>query len=269
MSIMHPNQSDQPGDDLPGEFNPDGGRVIRHEGGGELEAPVFLSEKQMERIEAHVKAHLGESPGVLHEILSFGIHVDVLVVPPSEKSPFFAISTMGMSAVPMTFDEGAFDPDEPEPTPFAELAMILPPDWPMEVFGKEGASEEETKEAHWPIGLMKELARLPISYDTALGAGHTIPNGDPATPYAASWPFTGVILLPGDVVSEGFSLLEGAGEGDAQQPPVEWFVVSPLFSEEMDHKLQHSIESLMDRLEAAGVGPLEMADPRRPNSCAE
>ncbi len=272
MSSTH-NHSEQPGDDLPVEYNPDGSRVLRHEGGGELDAPVFLDEAQMERIEAHVKAHLGESPNVLHEILSFGIHVDVLVVPPTEESPFLAIATMGMSAVPMTFDANSFDPDGPQPTPFAELAMVLPGDWPIDVLGKEDATDEEKEEAHWPIGLIKDLARVPINYDTALGAGHTIPNGDPAQPYAPGCPFTGVILLPGDFISEGFGCLEGseegAGEGNAAQPPIDWFVVAPLYSEEMDHKLQHGIESLMDRLEAAGIDPLEMADPRRPNSCAE
>ena len=50
----------------------------------------------------------------------------------------------------------------------AELAIALPPDWKLD---EESLKDERW---YWPIGLLKVLARLPISNDTWLGFGHTM-----------------------------------------------------------------------------------------------
>ena len=59
----------------------------------------------------------------------------------------------------------------------AELAIALPPDWKLD---EESLKDERW---YWPIGLLKVLARLPISNDTWLGCWHTL---DKQSPFAES-----------------------------------------------------------------------------------
>ena len=61
----------------------------------------------------------------------------------------------------------------------AELMIALPAEW------KLADSQLEDERWYWPIRNLKALARLPHEYETWLGFGHTVPNGDPPEPYAA------------------------------------------------------------------------------------
>lgn len=62
---------------------------------------------------------------------------------------------------------------DPEVPRYAELVISLPPFWPLD----EQSWRDERH--YWPVRLLKTLGRLPHEYDTWLGVGHTIPNGDP------------------------------------------------------------------------------------------
>ena len=53
-----------------------------------------------------------------------------------------------------------------------------------------------SEDAYWPVRLLKMVARLPHEYSTWIGAWHSVPNGDPAKPYAPGTPFTGVVVTP-------------------------------------------------------------------------
>ena len=77
----------------------------------------------------------------------------------------------------------------------AELAIALPPDWKLD---EESLKDERW---YWPIGLLKVLARLPISNNTWLGFGHTM---DKQSPFAEDTELCAVLLVgPQDVVWNG------------------------------------------------------------------
>ncbi len=92
---------------------------------------------------------------MFHELVSPDIHVDICVVPPSEKRDYYTLVTMGMGAHRMNVPEELAEYKLER----AELVIALPPDWKLD--------EESLKNERWcwPIGLLKVLARLPIAGD--------------------------------------------------------------------------------------------------------
>ena len=106
---------------------------------------------------------------MFHELVSPDIHVDICVVPPSEARDYYTLVTMGMGAHRMNVPEELAEYKLER----AELAIALPPDWKLD---EESLKDERW---YWPIGLLKVLARLPISSDTWLGWGHTMDKQSP------------------------------------------------------------------------------------------
>jgi hypothetical protein len=104
-----------------------------------------------ERITAHLRRRLGAKGWVFHEIVSDLVHIDVHVVPPSRRHPYHVLVTSGMSALPMTVPDTFEDPASFR---FAELSMLLPPDWKLD---EASLSDERF---YWPIRLLKSLARV-------------------------------------------------------------------------------------------------------------
>ena len=106
----------------------------------------------------------------------------------------------------MVNSPGAATPPDADVPRYAELMITLPPDWKLD---KESFEDERW---YWPVRLIKTLARLPHKYGTWLGWGHTVPNGDPAEPYAADVRFDGCILLPSISVPAEFHRLRIDGD---------------------------------------------------------
>jgi hypothetical protein len=160
---------------------------------------------------------------------------------------------MGMSALPMTV------PEDYDASPYAELCVALPPDWKRtsEDFEREG------DDAYWPFGWLKHLARIPAAYDTFLGPGHTIPNEDPPVPFTERTPFVGVLVLP------AAALLEELPPATVGEKTVELLTIVPLRAEEMDFKLEHGTEALLERFDELGLTPWAMCDPERPSACPQ
>jgi hypothetical protein len=229
------------------EFTEGGQPIYRHEDKGRGWTPAeTVSEAGYKALEGHFDRFLG--PGnVWHEIISDLVHIDVYVYPPSEGRDFTVLTTIGMSACPMTVPEGAED------WRFAELMIALPGDWPL----TEQAFQNE--DHYWPLRWLKQLARLPHEYDTWLSYGHTVPNGDPAEPLASNTRLSGVVLLPPILLGDGFdavTLEDGA--------VVNIWAVVPLYDEEMDLKLREGVEALFPGFEKHGV--TELLDINRPNT---
>lgn len=211
-------------------------------------------------VEEHLESLFGKVEGstVLHEIMSFGVHVDVHVIPPNSKLNGWLCVTSGMAQRPMS------PPPEVirqlgNDCRYCELMTVLPPDWPLfqmsEKFGVFGG--KESPPSYWPIGWMKFLARFPHEQKTWLWHGHTIPNGDPAEPFPEC-NFIGSILLPSlHLPSESWSFQAGDRK-------VTLFSLWPLYQEEMDFKLRHGTDALISKMEAAGV--TDMVNASRPNS---
>lgn len=196
----------------------------------------------MAAIDEHIQKYFGEAPTVLHEIKSEDIHVDVYVVPPTEKRNYYTLITMGMGAHEMN------TPEELENKSRAELLMCLPPDWKI---------GEDALEWYWPIGMLKSLTHLPIDCDTWLGWGHTVDNQaelGPNTKLCGS-----LLVHPEDVE-------DGADEcvlpnGDV----VNFLEVIPLYREEMEFKIDNDTTELLKAMN----GVNHIVDINRPNSCED
>jgi hypothetical protein len=203
----------------------------------------------IEAVTGHFERHVATIDVVFHEIVSPYVHVDVHHIPPGAGRNHHVLFTTGMAERPMAV------PEEAESYRFAELMVCLPADWPL----TETAFKDE--QAYWPVRWLKQLARFPHEYDTWLGWGHTVPNGDPAQPFAPNTGFCGMLLLPPVSLSSEAWRIPLQGEREVQL-----YSLTPLYAEEMDFKLRRGTEALMDRFEEAGV--TDVVDVRRPNLVA-
>ncbi|MFC0213715.1 suppressor of fused domain protein [Paenibacillus chartarius] len=226
--------------------SPSGQPIYRH---GERQTPFQLALGNEETIKAvgeHVEQYIGRIAGVYHEMISDLVHLDLFLVAPTPERNFYTLVTCGMSDLPMTVPPGA------ETYRYAELMLALPPTWR---FSQEDFKDES---CYWPIRLLKTMARLPHEYNTWLHLGHTVPNGDPAEPYAAGTKLNGVMLtIPASLDNvPGFFKLKLS-----ETKTVHFFGLVPLYEEEMAFKLKHGADKLFEKLDRAGIS--ELLDPQR------
>ncbi len=218
------------------ERSESGERIYRHKARERKWQVPEDSTSHLQEIEAHLEQHLGKVETVYHEIVSDVIHLDVLVLPASPDKAFHTLVTSGVSDRPMQVPEGM------EGFSHAELMINLPSEWPLD---HESFKKEDN---YWPVRWLKQVGRLPHDYDTWVGWGHTIPNGDPAEPIANTR-FTGVMLSPPYWLSPDFFQLEtGSGE------TISFYNMVPLYQEEMDLKLKKGAEVLERLFEKDGIG---------------
>lgn len=227
---------------------PSGGVAYRYKEQERDFEPAVGDGENIEVISDHIEQHIGEIESVFHEILSDIVHIDVHVIEPTDERPFYTLVTSGMSDLPMTVPEGA------EEFQYAELMIYLPDDWPM------SQEDFEDESSYWPVRLLKVLSRFPHEYNSWLAEGHTLPNGDPAEPYAENTNLVCALLAPPFQEEEEFWTLEIDDE-----KTINFFLVIPLYKEEMNCKLQRGVEELFERFEKHDV-PL-ILDPQRKNSC--
>ena len=224
----------QPGDNAYFEIflNPDGTKSDAIWSSRKNSEPEVYTEEEMSAIEQHIGKTFGPVEMVFHELVSPDIHVDICMVPPSEERNYYTLVTMGMGAHRMNVPEELAEYKLER----AELAIALPPDWKLD---EESLKDERW---YWPIGLLKVLARLPISGDTWLGWGHTM---DKQSPFAESTELCAAILVgPQDVVWNGGEVCTlPSGE------EVNFYQVIPLYRDELDYKLEHDADALLDKME--------------------
>lgn len=230
-----------------GERSGSGDPILRH---GARERPFEPTGGDADLLGA-IDDHLGRCfPGadvtVFHEIVSDLVHVDVHLVPPAGDRAWNTLVTSGMAQRPMAA------PEELSDARWAELVLALPPDWPLsqEMF--------EDERNYWPVRLLKQLARLPHEYDTWLWFGHSIPNGDPAEPYAPGTGLAGAVLLSPVLTPDEFDELRLDDDRT-----IHFLAPIPVHAEEMRFKLDHGADALAGLLGSNGV--TELVDPARPS----
>lgn len=140
-------------------------------------------------------------------------------------------------------------PAEVDSTRYMELMVTLPENWKID---EESFKNEKW---YWPVRQLKFLARFPHKFETWLGFGHTIPNGDPAEPFAENTKLSGSIILPSVNVPEEFALLE-----IDKEKVIEFHCVVPLYDEEMNLKLNKGTDPLLDKFDKYGISDLITAD---------
>jgi hypothetical protein len=223
--------------------------ILRHQA---RERPFELAHGDSELIEAiekHIEQHIGPVENVFHEILSDLVHVDVMQVAPSSERPFWTLVTCGMSQLDMNAPPELLE--QGHDMRRAELMMCLPPDWRMD---QESFKDEAN---YWPVRWLKILARLPHEYQTWLGWGHSVPNGDPAQPFADNTKLCGLMLASPATTPEEFTEL---AVGDRA---IHFYSAIALHTDEMNYKLKHGTEKLIELLAPAGVS--ELLDVNRPS----
>ena len=201
--------------------------------------------ENLEEIQAHIERHVGPIESVFHELVSDLVHLDVLLIKATPQRPYHLLVTSGVSDLPMAVPPEMFEFRR------CELLIPLPANWPL----TEAAFKNEAN--YWPIRWLKQIGRLPHEYDTWIGWGHTIPNGDPAEPIANT-NFTGVILaLPYFLPTDFFRLTTSECE------PISFYHLVPLYQEEMDLKLKAGADELESRFEKQNID--FVLNPRRAN----
>lgn len=220
--------------------------IYRYDKSGKKEFEGAAGEPSIEEISNHIEKHIGEIHMVFHELVSEQVHIDVYWVRPTEERPFHTLVTSGMSDKPMNTPAGIENCD------FAELSICLPEEWKI--------STEDFKEErnYWPVRWLKYLARFPHEYNTWFGYGHTIPNGDPAKPFADNTQLNTMVLLPTIIFGEDFHTLELNGKS------IGFYKLIPLYSEEVDLKMKKGVEALFEGFDKLGVSDIVQIN--RPNT---
>ncbi len=199
----------------------------------EFSNPEVYTEEEMEAVEEHIEQYFGKFENVFHELVSPDIHVDICVVPPSEERDYCTLVTMGMGAHRMNVPEELAEYKLER----AELAIALPADWKLD---QESMKDEKW---YWPIRLLKSLARLPIASDTWLGFGHTMDNKEN---FAENTKLCAAILTGPQSTEEGGEVCTLPGGEE-----VNFYQVIPLYEDELDYKLEHDVDALLDKM--AGI----------------
>ncbi|WP_457789994.1 suppressor of fused domain protein [Anaeromassilibacillus sp. SJQ-5] len=236
----------QPGEDQYFQIflNPDGTKADAFWSSRKNSEPEVYTEDEMSAIEQHIKNTFGEFENVFHELVSPDIHVDICVVPPSEERDYYTLVTMGMGAHRMNVPEELAEYKLER----AELAIALQTDWKLD---EESLKDERW---YWPIGLLKVLARLPISSDTWLGFGHTM---DKQSPFAEDTKLCAAILTGPQGVAEGGEVCTLPGGEE-----VNFYQVIPLYRNEMEYKIEHDVDALLNKM--AGIS--FVVNPTRQNA---
>lgn len=200
-------------------------------------------------VDAHIERHVAPVVTVFHEIISPDLHIDVHCVPPAPDRPFHTLVTSGMSERPMqTGSESAG-------FRFAELSMLLDPSWPLE------HSQFSDENVYWPIRLLKTVARFPFEAETWVGMGHSIAAANPPVPLAPATELSCAILLPPLSLGEGFMRMQRTDGAE-----IFFWSVVPLYTQELELKLEKGSDALMDAFDAAGVDDVVRQD--RPRALA-
>ncbi len=143
-------------------------------------------------------------------------------------------------------------PEGMEEMSYAELLISLPPDWPLK------QEDFKNEDYYWPVRLLKVLARFPHEYDSWLSYAHTLPNGDPPTPYCPGTKFCCAMLAPPITTPENFFQLKVSPE-----TTIHFFAVLPLYLEEVKFKLSRGADELFDRFDKHQI--TELLDLNRKN----
>jgi hypothetical protein len=218
------------------EVSPGGSHIYRYDGHEhQFRAPASEAEHVAD-IEKALKPYLGEHY-VYHELESDKVHLDVLVFRPTATRANWTFVTSGMSDLPMHVPQ---DMEGAENYRFAELVIAVPARW-FSADDKGMIPEAELKdyEKFWPVALLKFLGRFPHEYDTWLWESHSMPNGNPATPYADGTKLSGIVLSQMSGWPEQYQSIRMSDGRD-----VRLFAVVPVYGDEMALKLEKGFDAL-------------------------
>lgn len=205
----------------------------------------LYTEKQLLKYEKFIKDNFGDYDSILHEIVSIGINLDIIIIPPTKENNYYKLITMGMGAYKMNV------PNELKKYELqrAELVLYLPPTWDIK------SSNEDN---YWPIRCLKEIARLPIDNNTWLGYGHTVSNNKENTPYSRNTNFCSMILLQvlnNKNIEPKLKIVN----------KINFYQLFPLYKEELEYKINNGVDSLINLFSDEDIKPI--VNIQRKNYC--
>ena len=193
----------------------------------------YCSENDLAAYEKMVSDKFGEYKEVFHEIASPDLHIDVIIIPPAPERDYYTLVTMGMGAYPMPV------PSNYKKRNRAEVAVRLPKDWEIK------SNEEKW---HWPIRMLKVLARMPYNEKSWLGLYHDVDFGGP---FSEDTELCGVLLDIFDRNVEPLTLENG------DQLIV--YNALPIYRSEMEYKNAENAQALVAKMSDAVLhGPVNI-----------
>lgn len=209
-----------------------------------MTAPINLP-NSVEIIDQHLHRFFDtDEMLVFHEKESTVVHSDVFLVKANEERNFNLLMTCGMSALPMNV------PEEIDNLKYAEIAMLLPADWPLSY--KKLRDENN----YWPIRTLLQLSKYPHINDTWFGFGHSIPMDHTQK---VNHKFHKILLAKSTILSEGLTYV------NAEDKEIHIYCAIPLYKEELDCKIKHGAEKLLELFWQFGID--EIVDINRKNVC--
>jgi len=206
-----------------------------------------VDEFHIDLISNHIEEMIGPTSYVFQEIIADTVHIDIHHVAATKERPYHVLVTSGMSDLPMHL------PTHLDTPKHLELMIVLPEYW------KISADDFKLETWYWPIRQLKFLARFPHKYNSWLGWGHTIPNNEPAEPFADNTQLSSVMLMPSMYAPSSFHQLEINHE-----TTIHFLSLMPLFKQELDYKLRHGPTKLLDKFKHYNID--DMITPNR-KSC--
>lgn len=189
-----------------------------------VQLPELYSESELEEISDFIENTLGKYDSVFHEVVSPDIHVDIVIIPPTQGRNYYTLCTMGVGAHRMDVpDELRYESLIAER---AELLIYLPADWNLT---EEGMKDERN---YWPIRLLKDFARMPIETESWISWGHSF-SQEEEEPFAEGVPYSSAVLLsPQPIIDNIVSCPLTVGKS------VDFYQVFPLTHDELEYKLK-------------------------------
>ena len=200
----------------------------------------------------HVKVHIDQYFGVYTQLLTDDSDPDhpleIAVILPRPEHDYYTLVTVGLSRHRMDFSEERRE----EKLERAELLINLPRDWKLT---KADCREEQWS---WPIRMMLATAYFAMEDpEVGLESRTTLMEGEDGIPFAENTDLRGEILLyPGVFGEESFFCRLPGGE------EVNFYQVIPLYWEELQYKLEHGSDALLDLCPDES---LEVINPHRLN----
>ena len=198
----------------------------------------FYTEDEMKEYQDYIESNFGQISGIIHELVSPDIHLDIIVIEPTPEHNFYKLITLGMGAyqmnVPKQLRNRIFDR--------AELVLYLPPTW--DIISKK-------EEDYWPIRYLKTIARLPLYTNSWISLGHTIASNENNTPFANKTEFNSILLLNATNLKE-----EELGLILKSDKEINLYQIFPLYLEELEYKLENGLHSLLSQFEEEDLNPI-------------
>ena len=206
------------------------------------------------QISKHIESTIGPIGRVFPELISNGVRLDLILVPPTNLAPspthpfgtsHYTIITSGMSSKPMNVPADHLGPR------FIELMIALPAHWrgisPDYTFDQKIMKKERY---WWPFRWLKKIGRMPAEMNSFLDIGQILPSGERAAPFASNTRLNCMLVSPPLLSPESVKLVIN------EDVSVYFLALMPIYPDEAHLKTDKGIKALNDRLDAKNFSEL-------------